>query len=161
MIDKNKALKEYSKEELIEALNSKKDIDSYFLLKLVYEENAKTDKYYSYFDDFFKMIYDKSSFKRMRGFGLCSSLAKWDKDKKIDEHLSELLILLEDEKPITIRTVIANIKDILKYKPYLAKTIKNNLKRIDVKKYKETMIPLIEKDIKELEEIIDSLDVNC
>lgn len=130
MIDINKTLDSYSKEELLDALNSIKEKESYSLLKLVYEENNKTNRFYSYFDDFLQMIYGKSSFTRMRGFGLCSSLTKWDKDNMIDKHLQEMLILLEDEKPITVRVVISNLYDILKYKPYLAKTIKDSLKEL-------------------------------
>ena len=159
MIDKNRDLKDYSKEELLDALNSKKDIESYPLLKLVYEENSKTNKYYSYFEDFLKMIYEKSSFKRMRGFNLCASLTKWDVDNKIDKHLQEMLVLLEDEKPITVRTVLSNIKEIIKYKPYLISVIKDNLNRIDYSKYKDTMSPLIKKDVDELNSLMDDMEI--
>ena len=156
MIDK-KGLNEYTNKELLEVLNSKKEIEAYTLFKFLYEENTKTNKYYSYFEEFLKMIYDKSSYIRMRGFRLCSMLAKWDKKKKIDKNLEKMLILLEDEKPTTIRIVLSCMKEILEYKPYLAKIIKKNLKRIDYSKYKDTMVPLIKKDIDKINKIIDSI----
>ena len=51
MIDK-KGLNEYTNKELLEVLNSKKEIEAYTLFKLLYEENTKTNKYYSYFEEF-------------------------------------------------------------------------------------------------------------
>lgn len=154
-IDKNKPLEEYTDGELLEALNSKKEADSYFLLKLVFEENKKSSKYYHLFEDFMKMIYDKNSFKRMRGFSLCCSLTKWDVDNKIDTNLDELCILLEDEKPITVRTVLSCLEDVVKVKPYLGNNVKDNLVRVNYYSYKDSMIPLIKKDLKRLYDVID------
>lgn len=150
MPDRNKPLEDYTKEELLEALNSKKELDSYFLLNLVYEENRKNDKYYPYFDDFLQMIYGRTSFTRMRGFGLCVSLAKWDTENRIDRHLQEMLILLEDEKPTTVRIVLSSLRDLLECKPYLAEVIRDNLGRIDCSKYKDSMAPLVLKDAEKL-----------
>lgn len=46
MIDfKNCKLEELTKEELIEALNSKKELDSYNILNKVYEVNKFNDKF--------------------------------------------------------------------------------------------------------------------
>lgn len=157
MLDKNRPLEDYTKEELLEALNSKKEADSYFLLKLVIEENGKTNRYYPYFDDFLRMIYGKTSFTRMRGFGLCASLVKWDTENRIDSHLQEMLILLEDEKPTTVRVVISCLRNILGCKPYLAAVIRDNLSRIDCTKYKDSMAPLVRKDAEELIGFIDSI----
>lgn len=158
MIDRNKPLEDYSKEELLEALNSGKETESYFLLKLVYEENAKSNRYYSCFDDFLKMICGKSSFTRMRGFGLCSSLAKWDVENKIDRHLEEMLVLLEDEKPATVRVALSCIGEIVRYKPYLAAVIQKNLERIDCSRYKDSMAPLIRRDIVRVSKLIEEMD---
>ena len=150
MIDKNKPLEAYTEEELISALNSKNEMESYELLKLVYAENARSSRYYSCFEDFLRMIGGKTSFTRMRGFGLCASLAKWDRENKIDAHLSEMLVVLEDEKPSTVRVALGWIGDMLRYKPYLAELIQKNLGRIDCGKYKDTMAPLIKKDVEKL-----------
>lgn len=150
MIDQNKPLEAYSDAELIDALNSKNEQESYALLKLVFAENARSDRYYSCFEDFLRMIGGKTSFTRMRGFGLCASLAKWDRENKIDAHLSEMLVVLEDEKPSTVRVALGWIGDMLRYKPYLAELIQKNLGRIDCGKYKDTMAPLIKKDVEKL-----------
>lgn len=159
MIDfKNCKLEELTKEELIEALNSKKELDSYNILNKVYEINKVNDKYYSYFDEFLNMVDGKTSFSRMRGVGLCSSLVKWDKDNKIDQNLDKFLSLFEDEKPTTVRITIACMTDILKVKPYLSGQIEKSLSRIDLTKYKESISHLIEKDIKNIKEIITNLE---
>lgn len=157
MIDQNKPLEAYSDAELIDALNSKNEQESYALLKLVFAENARSDRYYSCFEDFLRMIGGKTSFTRMRGFGLCASLAKWDRENKIDAHLSEMLVVLEDEKPSTVRVALGWIGDMLRYKPYLAELIQKNLGRIDCGKYKDTMAPLIKKDVEKLLEQISSI----
>lgn len=157
MIDQNKPLEAYSDAELIDALNSKNEQESYALLKLVFAENAKSDRYYSCFEDFLRMIGGKTSFTRMRGFGLCASLAKWDRENKIDGHLDEMLIVLEDEKPSTVRVALGWISDLLTYKPYLAAAIQKNLGRIDCGKYKDTMAPLIKKDVEKLLKQISSI----
>lgn len=157
MIDPNKPLEAYTKEELLAALNSKKEIETYPLLQRVLAENTRADTYYPYFGDFLQMIYGKSSYTRMRGFGLCASLAGWDTENRIDEHLDEMLILLEDEKPATVRVTLSAIYGILEHKPYLASRIRENLSRIDCGKYKDTMAPLIRKDVKKLEERIAGL----
>ena len=158
MIDQNKPLEAYSDAELIDALNSKNEQESYALLKLVFAENARSDRYYSCFEDFLRMIGGKTSFTRMRGFGLCASLAKWDRENKIDAHLSEMLVVLEDEKPSTVRVALGWIGDMLRYKPYLAELIQKNLGRIDCGKYKDTMAPLIEKDVEKLLEQISTIE---
>lgn len=157
MIDQNKPLEAYSDAELIDALNSKNEQESYALLKLVFAENARSDRYYSCFEDFLRMIGGKTSFTRMRGFGLCASLAKWDRENKIDAHLCEMLVVLEDEKPSTVRVALGWIGDMLRYKPYLAELIQKNLGRIDCGKYKDTMAPLIKKDAEKLLEQISSI----
>ena len=124
----------------------------------MYEENARSNQYYPCFDDFLRMIYGKSSFTRMRGFGLCSSLTRWDAENKIDKHLEEMLILLEDEKPTTVRTVLSCIGDILTYKPYLASKIREAISKIDCSRYKDTMAPLIQKDVEKLNKLLDNMD---
>lgn len=157
MIDKNKPLEAYSDAELIDALNSKNEQESYELLKLVFAENEKSSRYYSCFGDFLRMIGGKTSFTRMRGFGLCASLARWDTENKIDRHLDEMLIVLEDEKPTTVRVALGWIGDMLKYKPYLAAVIRENLNRVDCGKYKDTMAPLIKKDVEKLQKQMDGI----
>lgn len=154
MIDNKKPLIEYSDKELIECLNSKKELDSYFLLNLVYEENKKSDKYYHLFDEFLKMIDSKTSFGRMRGIGLCTSLVKWDKENKIDKNLNKFLSLFEDEKPTTVRIAMSCFRNILEIKPYLSSIVLLNMNRINLLKYKESMSHLIKKDIEELENFI-------
>lgn len=157
MIDRNKPLSGYGREELLAALNSKNEQESYFLLNLVYEENGKTDRYYPYFDDFLQMIYGKTSFTRMRGFGLCASLAKWDTENRIDRHLPEMLILLEDEKPTTVRVVLGWLREILACKPCLAPVVRENLGRIDCGKYKDSMAPLVRRDTEKLIGYLDTI----
>lgn len=68
MIDLTKDIKSYNKEEIMSILIKAKEIDAYNFSKLIYKENKESNYFYKYFVDFYNMIYDKSSFTRMRGF---------------------------------------------------------------------------------------------
>lgn len=143
-------INKYTNEQLIQLLNSKNELDSYNLLNLVYKENEISNKYYSCFDEFLLMVDGKTSFTRMRGIGLCLSLAKWDVDNKIEKNFDKFISLLYDEKPTTVRVAIGWFKNLLMYKPHLASDVLKALDHIDYTKYKETMSPLVKKDVESL-----------
>lgn len=146
----NNELSNYTNEELIKQLNSKNELDSYNLLNIVYKENEVSNKYYCLFDDFLKMVDGKTSFTRMRGVGLCLSLAKWDVENKIDKNFDSFLNLLYDPKPTTVRITISSLETLILYKPALKSKILPALDKIDLTKYKDTMAPLIKKDVERI-----------
>lgn len=103
------------------------------------------------------MLDSDNSYIRARGLLLIAATAKWDTDNKIDEIIDKYLKCLMDEKPITTRQCINALRLIVKHKTDLKNDIENALRYINLSKFKESMRPLIMKDVqKALEEIQNS-----
>lgn len=139
---------------IIEGLQNKKDTEAYKLQLLLEKESAESNKYYSYFDEFVKLMNSKSSFIRIRGFRLICSQAQWDKENKIESNLNVILKMLDDEKPIAVRQSLAALHTLILYKPDLCSVIESKLGTLNLAKYKDSMKPLIEKDIAELRDVM-------
>lgn len=114
----------------------------------------KDNSVYKYFDQFVEMLNSENSYMRNRACILISANAKWDTDNKIDEIIDDYLKLIEDPKPITSRQCLKGLINIAKYKADLQDCIKQALQKADVSKYKDSMQPLICKDIKKVLEIV-------
>ena len=98
-------------------------------------------------DDIKKMLLDEKSHIKMRGFRIICKLSKWDKDNKTNNAIESLLNVLDDEKPTIVRQCLASLNSLLLYKPDLSNKIEGKLKNMDLSKYKDSMKPLIQKDI--------------
>ena len=107
----------------------------------------KSEMLYEYFDDIKKMLLDEKSHIRMRGFRIICKLSKWDRDNKTNNAIESLLNVLDDEKPTIVRQCLASLNSLLLYKPDLSNKIESKLKNMDLSKYKDSMKPLIQKDI--------------
>ena len=103
------------------------------------------------------MLDSTNSYIRARGILLIAANARWDVDYKVDEIIDEYLKHIMDDKPITARQCIKALPLIAKYKPDLKNDIENALLSANPSKYKDSMRPLILKDIqKSLEKIRSS-----
>ena len=102
---------------------------------------------YEYFDDIKNMLLDEKSHIKMWGFRIICKLSKWDKDNKIKNIIDILLQVLDDEKPTIVRLCLSSLNDLLLYKIDLKEKVENKLKSMDLSKYKDSMKPLIQKDI--------------
>jgi len=136
--------------DIIEGLQNKNDSEAYILQLKLEKESTESNKYYSYFNDFLKLLDSKSSFVRTRGFRLICSQAKWDKENKIENNIDLILQILDDEKPIAVRQSLAALHTAILYKPDLCLAIEEKLNTLNISKYKDSMSPLIQKDIAEL-----------
>jgi hypothetical protein len=87
---------------------------------------------------------------------LISANAKWDNEFKIDEVINQYLKHITDDKPITARQCIKALPNIAKNKPELKADIILALNKADISKYKDSMQPLIAKDIRDAILEIDS-----
>ena len=58
-----------------------------------------------------------------------------------------MLNVLDDEKLTIVRQCLASLNSLLLYKPDLSNKIESKLKNMDLSKYKDSMKPLIQKDI--------------
>ena len=93
------------------------------------------------------MLLDEKSYIKMRGFRIICKLSKWDNDNKINNIIDILLQVLDDEKPIIVRQCLSSLNNLLLYKIDLSEKVENKLKKLDLSKYKDSMKPLIQKDI--------------
>lgn len=140
---------------IIEQLTNKDDKKAYEFCKKLCVESAKSDEFYSFFDDFVSLLCSTNSYIRTRGFILCCAQARWDKEGKIKKSIKKMFVLLHDEKPSVIRQCLKALQEVAIFRTELTKAIKKELDTIDLDKYKDSMASLIRKDIEELKRMID------
>ncbi|KAF5073717.1 hypothetical protein DSECCO2_189030 [anaerobic digester metagenome] len=133
---------------LIEGLKNSDVNKAYQCLKQLESESDLSENVYPFFHIFVDMLSNANSYIRTRALILIAANAKWDIDYKIDEIIDSYLKHITDDKPITARQCIKVLPTIAKYKPELKFDIETELSNADTAKYKDSMRPLVEKDIK-------------
>lgn len=141
--------------DIITLLQDKDDKKAYALSKEISAKSVVSDEYYIYFDEFIGLLNHKSSYVRTRGFCLACSQARWDEDGKLAGAMNLMLALLHDEKPTVVRQCLGALHEVVLYRPELCDVIRAELKKIDLSKYKDSMSPLIKKDMNELLKIME------
>ena len=141
-------------QELIEKLTSKDDKYACAIADRIISESQNNSKQYEYFDDFASLINHPKSLVRNRVLYIIAANAQWDYENRFDVILSEYLSHITDEKPITARQCIKALVQVGKAKPQYIPIIINHLHSADLSKYKDSMRPLIEKDIAETEKAL-------
>ena len=136
-----------NKEEIFNILYGKETWDIWRDFQKIESSIDKSEMLYEYFDDIKKMLLDEKSHIRIRGFKIICKLSKWDRDNKTNNAIESLLNVLDDEKPTIVRQCLASLNSLLLYKPDLSNKIESKLKNMDLSKYKDSMKPLIQKDI--------------
>lgn len=139
---------------LLTRLQDKDDKKAYDYVHEIIAKSADSNAYYAYFDDFVEMTHSKSSFMRTRGFLLCCAQARWDTERKFEKAFEWLRVLLHDEKPTVVRQSLAALHQVILYHPELCDSIEGELNSVDLSKYRDSMIPLIKKDINELRRVM-------
>lgn len=141
--------------KIIEALIDKDDKKAYDFSKKIIAESAETDKYYKLFDSFIDMLGDKSSYVRTRGFRLACAQARWDEEGKINAAFDIMSELLHDKKPTVVRQCLNALHEVSLFRTELSERICKAVKAIDPNIYKDSMAPLIKKDIDELLKMLE------
>lgn len=77
--------------------------------------------------------------------------AQWDDENRFDSIIADFLTHITDEKPITARQCIKTLVQVGKAKPQYVPRLLSCLREADLSKYKDSMRPLIEKDMAETE----------
>lgn len=80
--------------------------------------------------------------------------AQWDDDNRFDTILDDYLAHITDEKPITARQCIKALAQVGVAKPQYIPRILSCFRSADLSKYKDSMCPLIEKDMAETEQVL-------
>lgn len=136
--------------DIVELLTAKDDKKACELAFRIIKESNDSDKWYEYFDEIASLLHHPKSLVRNRALTILAANAKWDDKNKFDDILNEYLSHITDEKPITARQCIKALLQIAQAKQNYTKQIKTALQNVDLSKYKDSMKPLIEKDIYEV-----------
>ena len=144
-------------EEALALLLGKDQNAAYRALQELQAESEASDRVYAYMDRFREMLDSPSAYIRVRGLTLLAANAKWDRDYKIDEALDEFLGHVTDPKPIAARQCVQLLPMVAQYKPELRPEICSALHRADLSRYKDSMRPLIARNIQKALEDIQAL----
>ena len=141
-------------ENIIVNLTAKDDKYDCAYADRIISESQETDEWYEYFDDFASLLDHPKSLVRNRALYILAANAKWDEENHFDSIIADFLTHITDEKPITARQCIKALAQIGLAKPHYIPMILSALQSADLSKYKDSMRPLIEKDIAETHMIL-------
>lgn len=138
-----------TKENITAKLTAKDDKYACAFADKIISESQETDEWYEYFDDFASLLDYPKSLVRNRVLYILAANAQWDKENRFDSVISDFLTHITDEKPITARQSVKALAQVGLAKPQYISKILSCLQNADLSKYKDSMRPLIEKDIAE------------
>lgn len=142
------------REDIISELTSKDDKYACASAERIISESKASDKWYEYFDDFAALLSHKKSLVRNRAFYILAENIRWDNEERFDRYIGEFLSHITDEKPISARQCIKSLAQIGKSKHKYIPLILEALRNADLSEYKDSMRPLIEKDIAEVKAML-------
>lgn len=142
------------KDNIVAKLTVKDDKYACAVADKIISESKETDVWYEYFDDFASLLDHPKSLVRNRVLYILAANAQWDEENRFDAIISDFLTHITDEKPITARQCIKALAQVGLAKPQYIPRILSSLREADLSKYKDSMRPLIEKDIAETEKIL-------
>ncbi|MCI6966605.1 SufBD protein [bacterium] len=141
-------------QSIIVKLTSKDDKFACAFADKIISESRETDAWYQYFNDFAGLLSHPKSLVRNRALYILAANAQWDEENRFDSVLPDFLAHITDEKPITARQCIKALAQVGRAKPQYIPAILAALHDADLSKYKDSMRPLIEKDIAETEKML-------
>lgn len=144
-------------DSIIAKLTAKDDRYACAFADQIITESQQTDAWYEYFDDFASLLDYPKSLVRNRVLYILAANAQWDEENRFDSILPDFLAHITDEKPITARQCIKALAQVGQAKPQYIPRILSCLRDADLSKYKDSMRPLIEKDIAQTEKALTGL----
>lgn len=132
---------------LVEWLALKDDAVRYRAFLLLQNRSAFARDVYPYWDVFKNKLQSDHSYQRSIGLMLIAENVKWDTGHRMEDTLEKYLVLLNDEKSITVRQCIQSLGKIAANKPNLRREIAERLISFDLAAVKETMRKLMLLDI--------------
>ena len=146
-------------QDIIAKLIAKDDKYACAIADKIISESQDTDEWYEYFDEFASLLNHPKSLVRNRVLYILATNAQWDNENRFDAIISEYIPHVTDDKPITARQCIKALAQIGVAKPQYIPRILLCLHEADLSKYKDSMRPLIEKDMAEKERILTATDL--
>lgn len=140
-------------QEILNKLTAKDDKFACAFADKIIAESRECDTWYEYFDAFASLLNHPKSLVRNRALHILAANARWDRENRFDAILPEYLSHVTDEKPITARQCIQALAQVGLAKPQYIPQILAYFHSADLSKYKDSMRPLIEKDMAETEDL--------
>ena len=141
-------------QDILAKLTAKDDKYACAIADTIISESQNTDAWYEYFDAFASLLNHPKSFVRNRALYILAANARWDDENRFDAIISDFLAHVTDEKPITARQCIKALAQVGVAKPQYIPRILSCFQEADLSKFKDSMRPLIERDIAETEQIL-------
>jgi len=136
-------------QDIIAKVTAKDDRYACAITDKIISESRDTDKWYEYFDEFASLLNHPKSLVRNRVLNILAANAQWDDENHFDKIISDFLVHVTDDKPITARQCIKALVQVGAAKPQYIPRILSCFQEADLSKYKESMRPLIERDMAE------------
>jgi len=131
----------------IARLTDKDAVSACAYAQQIVAESRKSDCWYPFFNAFAELLRHKNALVRNRALAILSANARWDCENQLDALLDELLLHVTDEKPVTARKCIQVLPEIAAANHNLVPRIRSALETADLSGYRDSMRPLISKDI--------------
>lgn len=142
------------REDIIAQLTVKDDKYACALADKIIAESGESDEWYEYIDKFSALLEHPKSLVRNRALHILAANAQWDDENRFDTILPGFLSHITDEKPITARQCIKALTRIGTAKPQYIPRILSVFQSADLSRYKDSMRPLIQKDMAEAEKLL-------
>lgn len=146
-------------QDIVAKLTSKDDKYACAVADKIISESQESDEWYEFFDDFATLLNHPKSLVRNRVIYILAANAQWDNENRFDSIISDFLTHITDEKPITARQCIKALAQVGQSKPQYIPMILSALHSADLSKYKDSMRPLIEKDISDTEQALIATNI--
>lgn len=125
--------------QLVGLLSEKDDRLRYQSFLLLQHRSAEAEDVYPFWDIFCDKLKSENSYQRSIGLMLIAENARWDSGNRLDGVIDDYLMILYDEKPITVRQCIQSLSKILPYKKQLHSKIAGSLMSLDLNSVRATM----------------------
>lgn len=92
----------------------------------------------------------KRKAKKNRGIYILAANIQWDEEKRFDGIIDDFLSHITNDKPITARQCIKALAQVGQPKKKYIPKILSSLEKADLSKYKESMLPLIKTEFRNI-----------
>lgn len=135
------------KNQILSKLTDQDDKAACQYTEQIIQESLTSNVWYPCFEDFASLLSHPKSLVRNRALKLLAANIRWDSENRFDTILPEYLSHITDERPITARQCIQALSQIGSDRPQYIPRILSSLQNADLSRYKDSMRPLLEKDI--------------
>lgn len=142
-------------EDILGILTDKDDARAYAKVKEIAAASARSDEYLPYLETFASLLQAEKSFVRTRAFLLCCHQARWADAERMRKILPGMLVLFHDPRPTVVRQCLRAIREVAAASPSLCPAVKEELLKMDLSGYKDSVAPLIRKDIDAVLALLD------